>query len=156
VMALVIFFVPEPQKGVAEMVRVVAPGGTVATYAWDMVGGGYPGAPIHDELRALGQKPLLPPSVDASRIEALQALWTGAGLDAVETRDITVSRTFADFDDFWVTNVMSANLRPIVAAMSSGDAERLKAGVRQRVRADDAGHITVAGRANAVKGRVPA
>jgi len=39
VMALVIFFVPEPAKGVAEMVRVVRPGGTVATYAWDMVGG---------------------------------------------------------------------------------------------------------------------
>jgi ubiquinone/menaquinone biosynthesis C-methylase UbiE len=37
VMALVIFFVPEPAKGVAEMVRVVRPGGTVATYAWDTV-----------------------------------------------------------------------------------------------------------------------
>jgi SAM-dependent methyltransferase len=36
VMALVIFFVPDPPKGVAEMVRVVCPGGTVATYAWDM------------------------------------------------------------------------------------------------------------------------
>jgi len=40
IMALVIFFVPEPAKGVAEMVRVVGPGGTVATYAWDMEGGG--------------------------------------------------------------------------------------------------------------------
>jgi ubiquinone/menaquinone biosynthesis C-methylase UbiE len=30
IMALVIFFVPEPAKGVAEMVRVVAPGGPVA------------------------------------------------------------------------------------------------------------------------------
>ena len=42
VMALVIFFVPDPAKGVAEMVRVVRSGGTVATYAWDMVGGGFP------------------------------------------------------------------------------------------------------------------
>jgi SAM-dependent methyltransferase len=30
IMALVIFFVPDPAKGVAEMVRVVAPGGKVA------------------------------------------------------------------------------------------------------------------------------
>ncbi len=37
VMALVIFFVPDPEKGVAEMVRVVRPGGTVATYAWDVL-----------------------------------------------------------------------------------------------------------------------
>ena len=51
VMALVIFFVPEPAKGVAEMVRVVGPGGKVATYAWDMEGGGYPGEPIHAEMR---------------------------------------------------------------------------------------------------------
>ena len=42
VMALVIFFVPDPAKGVAEMVRVVSPGGTVAAYAWDMAGGGFP------------------------------------------------------------------------------------------------------------------
>jgi hypothetical protein len=34
-MALVIFFVPDPANGVAEMVRVVCRGGTVATYAWE-------------------------------------------------------------------------------------------------------------------------
>lgn len=34
VMPLVIFFVPDPAKGVAEMARVVCPGGTVTAYAW--------------------------------------------------------------------------------------------------------------------------
>ena len=34
VMALVIFFVPDPVKGVAEMARVVRPGGSVSAYAW--------------------------------------------------------------------------------------------------------------------------
>jgi ubiquinone/menaquinone biosynthesis C-methylase UbiE len=40
VMALVIFFVPEPAKGVAEMTRVVRPGGIVSAYDWDVTGGG--------------------------------------------------------------------------------------------------------------------
>jgi len=155
IMALVIFFVPEPAKGVAEMVRVVGPGGTVATYAWDMLGGGYPGQAIHAEMRAMGLTPLLPPNPGASRMEDLRGLWTGAGLDAVETRDITVHRDFADFDEFWTISLTAPNMRPIIAALSPGDAERLKAGVRARLPAGSAGRITCAGRANAVKGRMP-
>src|SRR5438046_1417918 len=85
VMALVIFFVPEPAKGLAEMVRVVAPGGTIAAYAWDMLGGGYPGEVIRAELRGLGVNPPLPPSVGASRIDMLRALSPGAVPDARAT-----------------------------------------------------------------------
>src|ERR1035438_4868137 len=46
IMALGIVFVPEPAKGVAEMMRVVAPGGEIAAYAWDMAGGGFPLQPL--------------------------------------------------------------------------------------------------------------
>jgi ubiquinone/menaquinone biosynthesis C-methylase UbiE len=35
IMALVLFFVPDPAKGVAEMTRLVRPGGMVAAYAWE-------------------------------------------------------------------------------------------------------------------------
>jgi ubiquinone/menaquinone biosynthesis C-methylase UbiE len=155
VMALVIFFVPDPAKGVAEMVRVVCPGGTVAAYAWDMLGGGFPWEAVHVEMRALGVTTPLPPSSGASRMEAMRDLWTGAGLDAVETREITVQRTFADFDDFWTTSLMTPNIGPNVAAMASGDVDLLKARVRARVPADAAGRITYSARANAVKGRLP-
>jgi SAM-dependent methyltransferase len=154
VMALVIFFVPDPAKGVAEMARVVAPGGTVATYAWDMMGGGVPTEPIFAEMRAMGISPLLPPNPGASRIAALRELWSGAGLDAVETREIAVLRSFADFDEFWMTNLMSGSVGPIVADMTPGDAERLKARVQASLPADAAGRITYPARANAVKGRV--
>ena len=155
VMALVLFFVPDPAKGVAEMMRVVCPGGTVANYVWDMLGGGVPLEPIQVEMRAMGVTPLLPPRSDASRMEALRGLWTGAGLDAVETREITVQRTFADFDDFWATTLLGSSVGPTIAAMAPGDIELLETRVRSRLPADAAGRITYGARANAVKGRVP-
>ncbi len=153
-MALVIFFVPEPRQGVAEMVRVVAPDGLVAAYAWDMLGGGYPGEPIRAELRTTGLDLPVAPSVEASRLEALRGLWTEAGLAEIETREITVARTFADFEDFWTTTSLASSIGPTIAALPAGDAERLKERVRMRLPADAAGRITYAGTANAVKGRV--
>jgi ubiquinone/menaquinone biosynthesis C-methylase UbiE len=155
VMALVIFFIPDPAKGLAEMVRVVAPGGIVAAYAWDIPGGGFPLRPIQIEMRAMGFPPPLPPSSEVSRAEALQKLWTDAGLDGVETRKIEVQRTFADFDDFWTTALLASSTGPTVAAMSPDDAALLKSRVRARLPADDAGRITYNAWANAVKGRVP-
>jgi ubiquinone/menaquinone biosynthesis C-methylase UbiE len=155
VMALVIFFVPDPAKGVAEMARVVRPGGIVAAYAWDFPGGGFPLEPIRIEMRAMGITPLSPPSADISRMEALRDLWTHAGLDTVETREIVVQRSFADFADFWTTGLLGASVGPTVAAMASGDAELLKTRVRARLPADATGRITCSARANAIKARVP-
>jgi ubiquinone/menaquinone biosynthesis C-methylase UbiE len=155
-MALVIFFVPEPAKGLAEMVRVVRPGGTVAAYAWDVLGGGFPLEPLQVEMRAMGLKILRPPSAEASRMDALRALWTGAGLEAVETREIVVQRTFANFDDFWTISQLGSSVAPIVAAMSLGDRELLKTRVRANLQADASGRITYSARAHAAKGQVAA
>lgn len=154
-MALVIFFVPEPEKGVAEMARVVRPGGTVAAYAWDMLGGGFPMEPIFSEMRALGHAMLAPPHPEASSMEPLRGLWSGAGLQEVETRKITVQRTFADFDAFWTTSTLSGSIKPTLAALSAGDLATVKSRVRAKLPADAAGRITYSGFANAVKGRVP-
>jgi SAM-dependent methyltransferase len=155
VMPLVIFFVPDPSKGVAEMARVVCPGGTVTAYAWDMVGGGFPYEALHVEMRGLGEEVPVPPSPDASRIDAMRDLWTGVGLDSVETREITVKRTFADFDDYWTTILGGPSVGPKLTAMASDDLARLCARMRARLSADASGRITYSARANAVKGRVP-
>ena len=153
-MALVIFFVPEPAKGVAEMVRVVAPGGTVAAYAWDMAGGGFPLQPIQTELQAMGFPPVRPPSSDVSKIEALQKLWTDAGLVDVETRRIDVARSFVDFDDFWGASTLGSVIGPTIASMSPDDVAQLKIRVRGRLKEDSAGRVTYGSWANAIKGRV--
>jgi ubiquinone/menaquinone biosynthesis C-methylase UbiE len=155
VMALVIFFVPDPAKGVAEMVRVVRTGGTIAAYAWDILAGGFPLATWHEEMRALGVTPILPPSVEVSRAEAMRALWTDAGLEGVETRAITVQRTFESFDDLWETSLLGSSVGPKIKAMPAGDAALLRERLRARLPADTAGRIACSARANAVKGRVP-
>jgi SAM-dependent methyltransferase len=156
VMPLVIFFVPDPPAGVAEMARVVCPGGAVTAYAWDLSGDGFPYAALQDEMRGLGVPVPLPPSPEASRIDAMRELWTGAGLEAVETREITVQRTFADFGDYWTTILGGPSVGPPLAAMAPGDVALLKARMRVRLPADATGRITGSARANAVKGRVPA
>jgi ubiquinone/menaquinone biosynthesis C-methylase UbiE len=155
VMALVIFFVPDPSKAVAEMKRVVRPGGTVAAYVWDMMGSGHPLDLMHAEMHAMGFAAPRPPRSDASSVEALRGLWMNADLDAMEVRDITVQRTFADFEDFWTTSIVSATVSQTIAAMAPGDAESLKMRMRSRLPADGSGRITQRARANAIKGRVP-
>lgn len=155
VMALVIIFVPDPAKGIAEMARVVRPGGTVATYMWDMTGGGFPVDPVLVELRAMGFAPSRPPRMEASRMKALQDLWTGAGLEALETREIAVQRTFADFDDFWTTQLNFPSVGPVVATMAPADVETLKSRVRAALPADADGRITYGARAHAIKGYLP-
>lgn len=155
VMPLVIFFVPDPALGVAEMGRVVRPGGIVAAYAWDMMGGGFPYEALLAEIRALGISVPAPPSPDASRIDVMENLWATAGLEAIETRGISVQRTFVDFDDFWTTALGAPSVGPTLATMAAGDLVRLKARVSSRLPNDAAGHITYSARANAVKGCVP-
>jgi hypothetical protein len=154
-MPLVIFFVPDPPRGVAEMARVVCPGGIVTAYAWDMEGGGFPYEALHDEMRGMGVAVPTPPSPDASRIDAMRDLWNGAGLVRVETREITVERTFNDFDDYWTTILGGPSVGPKLAAMASHDIARLCARMRARLPADVTGRITYSARANAVKGSVP-
>lgn len=155
VMPLVIFFVPDPAIGVAEMARVVGPGGTVAAYAWDMAGSGFPYAAMQSELHAMGVDMPAAPSSDASRLDQLHALWTGADLDAVETREITVHRTYADFDDYWATILDGPGVRERVGALGPAEIARFRKRLRECLPAADAGgRITTSARANAIKGHV--
>jgi SAM-dependent methyltransferase len=155
VMSLVIFFVPDPATGVAEMARVVRPGGTVTAYAWDMSDGGFPYEALQSEMRGLGVEVPVPPNPDASRIEVMRDLWNGAGLASVETLEITAQRTFSDFDDYWTTILGGPSVGPQLAAMSARELAVLKTLMSARLPPDAAGRITYSARANAVKGRVP-
>jgi hypothetical protein len=88
-------------------------------------------------------------------MDAMRSLWTGAKLDTVETREITVERTFADFNDFWATALMGPSVGPQLRGLAPEAAVPLKERMRALLPVDAAGRITYGARANAVKGRVP-
>lgn len=155
VMPLVIFFVPDPVLGVAEMARVVRPGGLVSAYAWDMDGGGFPYEVLLAEVRGSGVSSPKPPSPDASRLDAMRALWSGAGLQAVDTRRITVHRSFADFEDFWATALCAPSLGRTLAEMDADRLAAIRARVQERLVPEADGSITLSAHANSVKGTVP-
>jgi SAM-dependent methyltransferase len=161
VMPLVIFFVPDPAKGVAEMARVVRKGdsvregGWVLSYGWDLTGGGFPYGSLQEEIRALGVPVSRPPSPEASRIEVLRELWAGAGLRNIETKAITVTRTYADFDEYWSVVLGGPSVTAQLASLKPGDVARLQARMRAILPADADGKLVLSGRANAVRGRVP-
>jgi len=156
VMALVLFFVPDPARGIAEMARVVKPGGSVSAYVWDSLAGGSPAEPVVAELRGMGFTLPAPPSEAASRLDAMTALWRNAGLEAIETTVIHVRREFPDFEDFWSVSITNPRTAPTIAGLQPEGVETLRARLRTRLPADAQGRIGYGAWANAIKGRKPA
>ncbi|HTQ35839.1 MAG TPA: class I SAM-dependent methyltransferase [Steroidobacteraceae bacterium] len=156
VMPLVIFFVPDPAKGVAEMARVTAPGGLVTAYGWDMIGGGFPYSAVRDELCDMGFTPPETPSRDASQPDVMRGLWQAAGLADIRSRTFTVERTFADFDDYWTTVLGGPATSGTLRTLRPESIAELQARLRRRLPADAAGRITYRAQATAIKGVAPA
>lgn len=155
VMALVITFIADPAKAVGELARAVRPGGIVATYMWDIAGGGLPLAPVGRALKAMG-KDYARVSEAAARRETMQALWQGAGLQAVETRVIRITVNFTSFDEFCESNLVPIGpAGQVIAKMSPAETEQLRAHLRNLLPIAADGSIAYEAFANAVKGRVP-
>lgn len=153
-MALVIFFVPEPARGLAEMVRVTKPGGTVAAYSWDMPGGGFPWHAAYRAQEVLGMPLRMAPSAAVSGLEATGALWRDGGLAEVETRHITVQHRFPDFAAYWETWLNG----PVAGGRADWSPE-LTAALRNEMRTQlgcgETGAFTVTAFASAARGIVP-
>ena len=155
VMALVIHFVPDPAKAVAEMTRVVRPGGWVTAYVWDDEGGGSPTQPLQAAIVLEGGEDVRPPSTGVSRMDRLLGLWTKTGLRNVDSRVITVQRTFDDFESFWSATSGSGRPKVSLATLGTAATDRVRDRMRAALPPDAAGRITYTARANAVRGQVP-
>ncbi len=156
VSGLVLNFVPQPERMIAEMARVVRPGGTVALYVWDYAGEMQLMRHFWDAVVALDS---MATEKDEGRRfpictpEPLARLFGEAGLHAVATRAIDVPTVFRDFDDYWTPFLSGQGPAPGYAMSLT---ERDRAALRERVRstlpiAAD-GSIPLIARAWAVRG----
>jgi ubiquinone/menaquinone biosynthesis C-methylase UbiE len=154
--ALAFNFVPDPARALSEMRRVCRPGGYVAGYVWDFAGGRSTAWPLRFALQQIGVAIPPIPGTGGTSIEALHALFTKGGLDAIATRSIEVTLTFASFEDYWRSQTpVFAPQGMIVAGLPAPDRLRLKEIVQVALPANGEGGITYSARANAVKARCP-
>jgi ubiquinone/menaquinone biosynthesis C-methylase UbiE len=153
-MALVIHFVPDPAKAVAEMWRSLRPGGTGAAYAWDYPNAGSPTAPLTAAMRAMDLASPAPPSPQATSLPALEELWRAAGFVQVRTRTIDISVEFDGFEAFWQSMTMPVGpAGKAIAAMAPALRDQLRSVLDRRTPLTADGRVVYAARASAVKGR---
>jgi len=156
VSGLVLNFVPEPARMVAELVRAGRPGGVIALYVWDYAAGMELMRRFWDTATALD--PTAAALDEAVRFPGcapapLEALFTKAGLSGVSTRAIDVPTHFRDFDDCW--SPFLGGQGPAPAYVMSLPEERRRA-LREALRAAlpiaPDGSIPLVARAWAVRG----
>lgn len=102
---LVLHYVREPKKAIAEMRRVARAGATAAAIVWDARGGFVGNRIFFDTAVALD------PGAEKNRTRyythpmtrpgELAAAWREAGFDDVREGYLTIRMEFADFADYW-------------------------------------------------------
>jgi SAM-dependent methyltransferase len=158
VAGLVLNFVSEPSRAIAEMSRTVRLGDTVAAYVWDYAGkmelmryfwdAAVALDPLAFDLDEGHRFPICAP-------EPLSELLTRAGLDEIEVRSIDVRTRFRDFDDYWSPFLGGQAPAPAYAMSLSEDRRnRLRDRIRSQLPISADGTIQLIARAWAVKGHV--
>ena len=154
VMPLVIVFIDDPDRAVAEMRRVVRPGGMVATYIWDLPQG-FPYYAAFACLRKMGVLPDRAAPDESTALPQLQALWQGAGLQDVATAAFTVCQRYPDFAAYWQALQDSASIGERLAALPDAARQGVHDTLRAHLPAAADGSITISARAHAVRGICP-
>jgi len=160
VSGLVLNFVPEPGRMVAEMSRAGRPGGTIALYVWDMSGGMELLARFWEA--AMEVDPSAAASDEAARFreicapEPLEALFGDAGLSDVVTRPIDVPTVFRDLDDYWTPFLGGQGPAPAyLVSLPPDRQDAIREALRSRLTPDADGSLRLNARAWAIRGTKP-
>ena len=156
VSGLVLNFIPEPKKALAEMMRVTQADGTVAAYVWDYAG-------QMEFLRyfwdaAMDFDPNVSNAHEAYRFpnankQDLEELFEAAGFEDVMTTHLAVTTKFQDFDDYWLPFLGGQGPAPTyVQSLDATSRSKLKNALYERLPIADNGSISLTAGAWAIKG----
>jgi ubiquinone/menaquinone biosynthesis C-methylase UbiE len=161
--ALVLNFIPDQLKAVAEMARVVRPGGTVAAYVWDFAGGRHVTQHLSQAIAAVapeaGHAARAAQRAETTSREALSELFRSAGLAMVETRSLEIVVEFENFDDYWSSNTGLISPISVIGSaqgsLSTSQLDALRRTLKDSLPVGGDGRISFPARAWAVRGTVP-
>jgi SAM-dependent methyltransferase len=156
VSGLVLNFLPDPPRAIAEMKQLTRKGGTIAAYVWDY-------AEKMELLRYFWDAAAaLDPAAVAldeglrfplCRPEPLKTLFTEAGLLSVDFRALDVSTRFESFDDFWAPFLGGQGPAPGYAmALSEARRALLRDRLRSELPISNDGSISLIARAWGIRG----
>lgn len=156
VSGLVLNFIPEPQRMVAEMARVTKPGGMVALYVWDYADKMQLMRYFWDAAIALDPAIIEMDEARKSPIcnpQPLEQLFRAVGLGDVQVQPIDVPTVFVNFDDYW-TPFYGGHAPAPRYAMSLDEERRaeLREYIRSRLPIESDGSIHLIARVWAARG----
>lgn len=155
---LVMNFIPDARKAMAEMRRVTKPGGSIAACVWDYSDGMKMLRLFWDAVGAIDPANQHDEShMPLCRKGELAALWREVGLKDVEEKELVIDMQFTSFEDYWSPFLEAQGPAGVYATnLSPERREQLKNNLRQTILAGKPdGPFTLKARAWAVRGRVP-
>jgi SAM-dependent methyltransferase len=157
VSGLVLNFIPEPEKALAEMRRVTVDGGTVAVYVWDYAGTMEFLNIFWDVATALNPK-----AADLhegkrfpeSNAQGLGKHFEQAGFVEISSAPIQIDTRFKDFDDYWRPFLGGQGPAPTyLLSLADRDQKALKAALREHLPIQKEGSIHMVAQAWAMRGQ---
>jgi SAM-dependent methyltransferase len=150
---LVVHFMNDPEAGVGEMARVTRPGGVVAACVWDHAGGRGPLSPFWEAVNEVEPGARDESSLVGSTKGQLETLLVSCGLDDVVGGEVTATRSYTSFQDWWEPYTLGVGpAGDYVRSLDDASRDRVISACRTRI---PDRQFTLDATAWAARGRVP-